>query len=277
METIVLEFPAGQPAAGRAVAGVVASGDLEVLLEANAANRTVVNITTSVDGMGRVWQRRARTHLRRRLAARRPARNQRFGRHAGCRADAHRAGLRTSEYHRRSMTIMDTQQLLERQSFIELDARSRAKKLLDEGTFSELLDPFERVRSPWLALQGIVTQADDGIVVAKGKIDGQPAVVLAIDGGFQGGSMGEVVGGEDRGQPRTRGGRQPQRHPDARRDSLRDGWRALAGSESRARGDRGDSRRHRRFAALSAGDRHHGRADRLLSAACRSPRVCAAT
>ena len=44
----------GQPAAGRAVAGVVASGDLEVLLEANAANRTVVNITTSVDGMGRV-------------------------------------------------------------------------------------------------------------------------------------------------------------------------------------------------------------------------------
>jgi malonate decarboxylase beta subunit len=90
------------------------------------------------------------------------------------------------------MTIMDTQQLLERQSFIELDARSRAKKLLDEGTFSELLDPFERVRSPWLALQGIVTQADDGTVVAKGKIDGQPAVVLAIDGGFQGGSMGEV-------------------------------------------------------------------------------------
>ncbi|SAK45663.1 malonate decarboxylase subunit beta [Caballeronia calidae] len=87
---------------------------------------------------------------------------------------------------------MDAQQLLERQSFIELDARSRAKKLLDEGTFSELLDPFERVSSPWLKRQGIVTQADDGTVVAKGTIDGQPAVVLAIDGGFQGGSMGEV-------------------------------------------------------------------------------------
>jgi malonate decarboxylase beta subunit len=40
--------------------------------------------------------------------------------------------------------------------------------------------------------QGIVTQADDGMVVAKGTIDGQPAVVLGIDGGFQGGSMGEV-------------------------------------------------------------------------------------
>jgi len=56
METIVLEFPAGQPAPGRALAGVVASGDLEVLLEANGSPRTVVNITTSVDGMGRVWE-----------------------------------------------------------------------------------------------------------------------------------------------------------------------------------------------------------------------------
>jgi malonate decarboxylase beta subunit len=87
---------------------------------------------------------------------------------------------------------MDAQQLFERQSFIELDARSRAKKLLDEGTFSELIDPFQRITSPWLMRQGIVTQADDGMVVAKGTIDGQPAVVLGIDGGFQGGSMGEV-------------------------------------------------------------------------------------
>jgi malonate decarboxylase beta subunit len=87
---------------------------------------------------------------------------------------------------------MNTEKMLERESFIELSARERAKKLLDEGTFTELLDPFQRIRSPWLARQGIVTQADDGTVVAKGTIDGQPAVVLGIDAGFQGGSMGEV-------------------------------------------------------------------------------------
>ena len=40
----------------------------------------------------------------------------------------------------------------------------------------------------------MVAQADDGVVVAKGTIDGQPAVVLAIEGAFQGGSMGEVGG-----------------------------------------------------------------------------------
>ena len=56
METIVLDFPAGSPARGRALAGVVASGDLEVLLETNDGNRTVVNITTSVDGMSSVWE-----------------------------------------------------------------------------------------------------------------------------------------------------------------------------------------------------------------------------
>jgi malonate decarboxylase delta subunit len=56
METIVLEFPAGQPVQGRALAGVVASGDLEVLLEANTAHRTVVSVTTSIDGKGRLWQ-----------------------------------------------------------------------------------------------------------------------------------------------------------------------------------------------------------------------------
>jgi len=84
--------------------------------------------------------------------------------------------------------------LLESRSFVELGARQRARALLDEGSFRELLDPFDRVTSPWLPKQGIVTQADDGVVVAKGTIDGQPAVIAAIEGAFQGGSMGEVGG-----------------------------------------------------------------------------------
>lgn len=84
--------------------------------------------------------------------------------------------------------------LLQSRSFVELGARQRARALLDEGSFRELLDPFDRVTSPWLPKQGIVTQADDGVVVAKGTIDGQPAMIAAIEGAFQGGSMGEVGG-----------------------------------------------------------------------------------
>ncbi len=79
-------------------------------------------------------------------------------------------------------------------SFIELRARERAHALLDDGSYRELLDPFDGIMSPWLGAQGIVPQSDDGMVVAKGTINGQPAVVIAIEGTFQGGSMGEVSG-----------------------------------------------------------------------------------
>lgn len=79
-------------------------------------------------------------------------------------------------------------------SFIELRARARAHLLLDEGSYRELLDPFDGIMSPWLPMQGIVPQADDGMVVAKGTINGKPTVVIAIEGTFQGGSMGEVSG-----------------------------------------------------------------------------------
>lgn len=81
-----------------------------------------------------------------------------------------------------------------RRSFIELSARERARAILDADTFHELLGPFERLKSPWLPLQGVVAQADDGVVVARGRLGGQPAVVAAIEGAFQGGSIGEVSG-----------------------------------------------------------------------------------
>ncbi|MDD1508968.1 biotin-independent malonate decarboxylase subunit beta [Pseudomonas sp. CNPSo 3701] len=92
------------------------------------------------------------------------------------------------------MAEQNIQRLLAQRSFTELGARERARALLDGGSFRELLDPFARLMSPWLPKQGIVPQADDGVVVAKGLIDGQPAVVIAIEGAFQGGSLGEVGG-----------------------------------------------------------------------------------
>jgi malonate decarboxylase delta subunit len=53
---MVYEYAAGEPATGRAVAGVVGSGDLEVLLEPRPAGRSTVVINTSVNGMGRIWE-----------------------------------------------------------------------------------------------------------------------------------------------------------------------------------------------------------------------------
>ncbi|MCS3469378.1 malonate decarboxylase beta subunit [Pseudomonas sp. JUb42] len=90
--------------------------------------------------------------------------------------------------------MTDSARLLKQHSFIELGARQRARALLDEGSFRELVGPFDRQMSPWLARQGVVPQADDGVVVGKGTVGGKPVVIAAIEGAFQGGSMGEVGG-----------------------------------------------------------------------------------
>ena len=84
------------------------------------------------------------------------------------------------------------ERFLSRQSVIEMRARERAKAILDDGTFRELLGPFDRMESPWLSLQDIVPESDDGVVIARGQLDGSPALAMAIEGAFQGGGMGEV-------------------------------------------------------------------------------------
>jgi malonate decarboxylase beta subunit len=85
-------------------------------------------------------------------------------------------------------------EFVNRKSFIELDGRRRAQSLFDDGTSKELVGPFDQMSSPWLPLQGIAPQADDGCVVIKGLIGGMPAVAIALEGAFQGGSIGEVSG-----------------------------------------------------------------------------------
>jgi malonate decarboxylase beta subunit len=92
------------------------------------------------------------------------------------------------------VTIAELHAFLGRQSFLELDARRRARAILDEGTGRELCGPFDRLESPWLVPQGLVPQADDGLVVVKGLLAGEPCVVIAIEGAFQGGGIGEVSG-----------------------------------------------------------------------------------
>jgi malonate decarboxylase beta subunit len=81
-----------------------------------------------------------------------------------------------------------------RQSFVELDARARAQSLMDADSWRELIGPFDRIESPWLPMQDIPPESDDGCIVLKGAIAGKPAVVIALEGKFQGGSMGEVSG-----------------------------------------------------------------------------------
>lgn len=90
--------------------------------------------------------------------------------------------------------LMPESAYVRRDSFIERDARSRAFALVDEGSGRELLDPFDHLESPWLEQQGVVPEADDGVVIVKGTVAGKPTVVIGIEQGFQGGGIGEVSG-----------------------------------------------------------------------------------
>ena len=55
MEQIKLSFPANRALSGKALAGVVGSGDMEVLYTAGQSNTLNVEITTSVDNSQARW------------------------------------------------------------------------------------------------------------------------------------------------------------------------------------------------------------------------------
>ena len=83
---------------------------------------------------------------------------------------------------------------LQKNSFLEATARDRARGLVDEGTFSELLNPKDRMSSPHLPVLGEAVAFDDGIVTGVGLIGKHPVFVVSQEGRFIGGSIGEVSG-----------------------------------------------------------------------------------
>lgn len=79
-------------------------------------------------------------------------------------------------------------------SFAESTARERVTHLLDAGSFQEILGPAERVVSPHLALLGVPSSFDDGVVIGSGTLAGKPVLMAAQEGEFMGGGVGEVHG-----------------------------------------------------------------------------------
>ena len=76
----------------------------------------------------------------------------------------------------------------------EASARERVTGLLDANSFVEFLGPEQRAMSPHLAQFGLTGAFDDGIVVGRGRLDGQEVLVAAQEGWFMGSAFGEVHG-----------------------------------------------------------------------------------
>jgi len=94
------------------------------------------------------------------------------------------------------MTDMSNQSAASRDSasWFLASARDRLAGLLDPGSFVEFLPPSERVRSPHLALFDLPAAFDDGMVVGRGRLDGQGVLAAAQEGQFMGGTFAEVSG-----------------------------------------------------------------------------------
>ncbi|SIT06434.1 biotin-independent malonate decarboxylase subunit beta [Insolitispirillum peregrinum] len=80
------------------------------------------------------------------------------------------------------------------QSYYEASARERLAAVLDPSSFQEILPPSARVTSPHLRQLDTPAAFDDGIIVGEGRLDGQPVLAAAQEGGFMGGAVGEVHG-----------------------------------------------------------------------------------
>ena len=78
----------------------------------------------------------------------------------------------------------------QKMSFLEANARQRANWLVDEGSFTELLGPQDRMTSPHLPALGEAVSFDDGVVTGVGHIGTRPVFVISHEGRFIGGAVG---------------------------------------------------------------------------------------
>ncbi|WP_293662798.1 biotin-independent malonate decarboxylase subunit beta [uncultured Phascolarctobacterium sp.] len=85
---------------------------------------------------------------------------------------------------------------LENSSFFDANARERALGMVDEGTFTEFLNPLDRYCSPHLPVLGTAVEFDDGTVCGVGLLGKHPVFVVSMEGKFIGGAIGEVNGGK---------------------------------------------------------------------------------
>jgi malonate decarboxylase beta subunit len=76
----------------------------------------------------------------------------------------------------------------------EASARERIAGLVDPHSFVEFLGPEQRAMSPHLAQFNLTGAFDDGLVVGRGQLAGQPVFLAAQEGRFLGGAFGEVHG-----------------------------------------------------------------------------------
>ncbi|OND08447.1 biotin-independent malonate decarboxylase subunit beta [Burkholderia pseudomallei] len=79
-------------------------------------------------------------------------------------------------------------------SWFEASARQRLAGLVDADALDAFAGPPARLASPHLPLFDLPQQFDDGMIVGRATLAGEPVFVAAQEGRFMGGAFGEVHG-----------------------------------------------------------------------------------
>ena len=193
MQTLRFRHTARRRLSGKkdkAIIGVVASGNLEVLLERALPEAACeVDIATPLSGYDETWKAVVAEFVERVLAWRLAHLDQRRRRAAGYCLSAPDAGNRAD-----GGRLMEDAATSGRASWFQATARQRVAGLLDPNSFTEFLGPSERVRSPHLQLFDLPSAFDDGVVIGRGALGGKAVLVAAQEGQFMGGTFAEVSG-----------------------------------------------------------------------------------
>ncbi len=174
--------------------GVVGSGDMEVMMEKEDLNGSAkVKIVTPVRGFDKIWE----------LVVTKFIKESQLGDVSIEINDNNATPVIVHMRLRQALAEIDKIALdsqkniwerMQEKDFVEATARERAIGLVDEGTFTELAGPRDRMSSPHLPVLGEAIGFDDGCVAGVGLIAKRPIFVISQEGRFIGGAVGEVHG-----------------------------------------------------------------------------------
>lgn len=168
--------------------GVVGSGDLEIMLYRHEQQGMVTcHVCTPVDGFEKVWEKVLSNFVS----------ESRCGNLDIEINDNNATPFIVKLRLRQALTEASGKRRydeVQKQSFYDSSARERAAALVDEGTFTELVGPKDKMTSPHLPNLKEAVSFDDGVVCGIGKLKEHPVFVISQEGKFIGGAVGEVHG-----------------------------------------------------------------------------------
>ena len=201
MEHLSFKFNSRSAIAGNygITAGVVNSGNLEILITKSTDKLAVFEVLTTVSGYAPTWEALLGDFAKEYACA-------------GLSFILHDSGatpaivsLRLRQAYEKysdspfegwqaALNGVDALHLTHELIYLELSARERILALTDPDSFNEFLKPGLKYTSPHLAVLDLPTAFDDGVIIGEASLKHKKIYIAAQNHAFMGGAIGEING-----------------------------------------------------------------------------------